>query len=151
MAAPLLIAKEPSLIVPGLGVFNVCKEEKSVEAQLEVRFSRAIYQRSPVAIRPLLGGMGTSRGSLYLFGGFLIDVQLFSRLFFTPTFAPGVYFKGSGKNLGYLIEFRSSAELSFKFEKGARIGIQFAHLSNGGFSSKNPGAECLVAFYGIPF
>ena len=147
----LFAAQEPSLVVPAIGVFNLFKDDKTVDAQIEIRFARVIYQRNPLTLRPLLGGMATSRGSLYLFGGFLVDVQLSSRFFFTPAFCPGVYFRGKGKNLGSPFEFRSSAELSFKREKGARLGVQFSHLSNGGFSNKNPGAECLVAFYGIPF
>ena len=143
--------EEPSLLLPAAGVFNLFKEEKSVDLQFEVRFKRVIYTRSLFTLRPLIGGLVTSKGSLYGFGGFLIDMKLSPRFFFTPTFSPGLYFQGKGKNLGSPFEFRSSAELSFRREGGARIGLQFCHLSNGGFSKKNPGAECLVAFYGIPF
>ncbi|MBP9841023.1 MAG: acyloxyacyl hydrolase [Simkaniaceae bacterium] len=147
----LFAAREPSLIVPAVGVFNLLKKPKTADFQLEVRFAEVIYQRSIFTLRPLLGGLGTSSGSIYLFGGFLIDVRLSPRFFFTPTFSPGVYFKGGGKNLGSPIEFRSSVELSFRREKGDRIGVQFCHISNGGFSNKNPGTECLVVFYGINF
>ena len=147
----LYAEKESFLLVPAAGVFNLFKDEKSADLQLEARFSQAIYERSPVTIRPLAGALGTSKGSLYLFLGFLVDLKLTSRFFFTPSFSPGVYFKGKGKDLGSPMEFRSSAELSFRRDKGDRIGLQFCHLSNGGFSNKNPGAECLVVFYGISF
>lgn len=143
--------EEPSLLVPAAGVFNLFKDEKSADLQLEWRFKRVIYQRSLFTLRPLVGGLVTSKGSLYFFGGFLIDMKLSSRFFFTPTFSPGLYFQGKGKDLGSPVEFRSSVELSFRREGGARLGVQFCHLSNGGFSCKNPGTECLVAFYGIPF
>ncbi|MCH9613735.1 MAG: hypothetical protein SP1CHLAM54_07440 [Chlamydiia bacterium] len=131
----------------GGGVFNIVRGEKWGLAQLEYRGALQIYQRSIVTIRPLIGEMVSFQGSTYTYAGIAFDCALPFNFYFTPTFSPGIYTKGQGKDLGYPLEYRSSVELSYAFWTGSRIGAQFYHLSNGSFSNKNPGTECLVLFY----
>ena len=61
--------------------------------------------------------------TLHGFAGLLIDLYLFGRVVITPSFAPGVYYAGRGKDLGFPLEFRSQVELSYRFLSGARIGV----------------------------
>lgn len=148
----LLFAEiDPSLLTVSAGVFDVTRKNPTALIQLEYRFDRNIYKRSFATIRPLVGAMATVTGAGYFFGGLLFDFQLTPQFFGTLTFSPGIYLHGSGKNLGSWMEFRSSAEVAYRFKSGARTGVQFYHLSNGSFSSKNPGSECLAVFYGFPF
>lgn len=135
----------------GGGVFNIVKGEKYPMIQLEYRGNTEIYRRTYFWIRPLIGGFINSRASTYFFGGVAFDIFLGNSFAFTPTFSPGIYFQGKGKNLGYPLEFRSSVELSYIFPKKDRLGIQFYHISNGTFGETNPGTECLLAYYGMSF
>ena len=67
----------------------------------------------------------------------------------TPSFAPGYYDKGNGKELYFNLEFRSQLEIAFRFTNGARIGASIGHISNASLGPPNPGVEylaCTIAF-----
>ncbi|MCB1085012.1 MAG: acyloxyacyl hydrolase [Chlamydiia bacterium] len=149
-----LIAKPPMedrrLLYAGSGVFNIVRNTKSAVFQLEYRSDYPLYRNSFLYFRPLIGLMGTSTGSGYLYGGIAFDIFLANWLVFTPSFAPGIYIKGGGMELGLPIEFRSSAELTYRFKNKGRFGAMFYHMSNASLGFKNPGTECLVFFYAIP-
>ena len=55
-----------------------------------------------------------------------------------------------GLSLGFDAEFRSAIELTKRFSNDHRLGLCFAHLSNGSLSDYNPGTETLGLFYSIP-
>jgi hypothetical protein len=67
-----------------------------------------------------------------------------------PSFAPGYYNMGSGKDLGSALEFRSGLEVGFCFSNGTRLGVEFNHISNGGLADHNPGANSLMLMVTIP-
>ena len=62
-------------------------------------------------------------------------------LIFTPSFAPGLYHEGDGKDLGHVLEFKSEIQLSYKLSKDANIGFSYNHISNASLGDKNPGAN----------
>lgn len=135
------------LLNVGVGVYDIIHDPHHVLLQLEYRsfFKCCKY------LRPLIGIMGTEKGTVYVYGGIAGDIFLGKSAFvLTPSFAPGVYFKGKGKDLGFPLEFRSSMELAYILPNQGRIGAQFYHLSNASFGNKNPGSESLVLFYSIP-
>ncbi len=142
--------EEPKLLNIGVGVFNIVRNKKSVNFQIEYRSDYAFYRNSRVFFRPLVGVMATTTGSAYFYGGIAFDIFLFPQLVFTPSFAPGIYIKGGGMELGLPLEFRSSAELSYRFKNRSRFGAMFYHISNASLGFRNPGTECLVFFYSIP-
>ncbi len=151
---PSLFSQSPrdaNLIYFGAGIFNVMRNQKAANFQLELRSNFPIYSKGPLFIRPLVGGMGTTRGSGYIYGGIAFDIFLTPSCVFTPSFAPGIYFKGSGMDLGFPLEFRSAVELTYRTKKLSRFGAMFYHMSNASIGHKNPGTECLVFFYGVPF
>ena len=39
----------------------------------------------------------------------------YGTLTFTPSFAPGLYDEGDGKDLGHVLEFKSEVQLSYDF------------------------------------
>jgi len=51
--------------------------------------------------------------------------------------------------LGFPLEYRSSAELSYRLKNKSRFGAMFYHISNSSLGFKNPGTECLVFFYSV--
>ncbi|NGX51401.1 MAG: hypothetical protein K1060chlam2_01267 [Chlamydiae bacterium] len=142
--------EDPRLLSLGVGVFNIVRNKKAANFQIEYRSNTSLYKNSMTFIRPLVGVMATSNGSAYFYGGIAFDFFLAKQVVFTPSFAPGIYIKGGGMELGFPLEFRSSAELSYRFKNKARFGAMFYHISNASIGYKNPGTECLVFFYMIP-
>lgn len=141
---------DPRLLLLGSGVFNIVRNTMSVNFQLEYRSDFAVYKNSMLFIRPLIGLMATSSGSGYFYGGVAFDCFITKHLVFTPSFAPGIYIKGGGMELGFPLEYRSSAELSWRFINKSRLGAMFYHISNASLGFRNPGTECLVFFYAFP-
>ncbi len=142
--------EESKLLNLGVGVFNIVRNKKSVAFQVEYRSDFSFYKNSMLFFRPLIGVMATSSGSGYFYTGIAFDIFFTTRVVFTPSFAPGIYIKGGGMELGFPLEYRSSAELSYRFKNHSRIGGMFYHISNASLGFRNPGTECLVFFYSIP-
>jgi lipid A 3-O-deacylase len=136
---------DPPLIQIGGGAFNVTKHKRSAMVQLEYKWRPVVAK-----LRPFVGLMATDKESLYAYGGIGYDIFIGNNFALTPSFAPGLYYRGKGKNLGYPLEFRSSIEAAAVFGGQHRIGAQFYHVSNASLGKKNPGAEALVFFLAIP-
>lgn len=127
-------------------VFDVLQQDNpSFEGRVEVRGSEISW-----LLRPLTGFMANTDGAVHLYGGVLVDIPLFSFLYFSPSFAPGVYYKSNSKDLYFLLEFRSQIELAVKLDNDIRVGLSFNHISNASFGSKNPGVESLAITYSFP-
>ena len=141
---------DPRLLSFGVGVFNIVRNTKAANFQFEYRSDFALYKNQMIFIRPLLGVMATSKGSGYFYGGLAFDFFFTKHIVFTPSFAPGIYIKGGGMELGFPLEYRSSAELAIRLNNQSRFGAMFYHISNASLGFRNPGTECLVFFYAIP-
>ena len=59
----------------------------------------------------------------------------------TPSFTPGYYNEGSGKDLGHALEFKSEIQFSLELPKESQLGFSYNHLSNASLGDKNPGAN----------
>ncbi len=130
----------------GAGTFDTLREkERMFQAQAEYK-----WQANWHGIQPFVGLMVTQKGSTYICGGALYDIYIAPKLILTPSFAPGIYIKAAGKELGFPLEFRSSMALSYQFDNCHRIGGQFYHISNASLGFKNPGEESLIIFWGFP-
>lgn len=135
--------KSPALLSIGSGVFNIVKPSgRTAMLQVEYKWAASVHH-----IHPFAGFLVTSYGSSYFYAGAVVDVYVNRHLVVTPSFAPGLYFKGKGKNLGFPLEFRSSLGINYQFKNKNRLGIQFYHISNAKLGHKNPGTECLVLSY----
>ena len=87
---------------------------------------------------------GTGKNDeFYAAAGVLADVELSRGWVLTPSFGAGYYSASSGLDLGFDAEFRTAVELAKRFGNGQRLGLCFAHLSNGSLSDENPGTETL--------
>jgi hypothetical protein len=91
-------------------------------------------------ISPITGGFITENSAAYVYTGFEWNVEM-GALTFTPSFAPGLYHEGDGKDLGHVIEFKSEVQLSYEFSKDSTIGVSYNHVSNASIGDKNPGAN----------
>ncbi len=122
-----------------VGVFNFNKTPTALEAGLEL-------SRAPRAfgLAPVLGVAGTGDGSFWVYGGLRRDFSLTSTWWLSPGFGIALYAEGDGKDLGGLVEFRSSLELAVDVGQRSRIGVLIYHLSNAGFYDLNPGSNSAV-------
>jgi len=101
-------------------------------------------------LRPIAGGMVTHEGALNLHAGFTFDLPLGRRLALRPSFAPGYYRQGGGKDLSHPLEFRSGLEIGWRFAGGTRVGVELYHLSNASLADRNPGENSLVLMVAVP-
>ena len=101
--------------------------------------------------KPFIGAFGTSRSSGYGYGGFLVDIYFGNRFVLTPSAAVGYFHQGGGKELGSNTEFRTGAEIAYRFDNRSRLGLSFYHISNAGITQQNPGEEQATIVYSIPF
>ena len=83
--------------------------------------------------------MVTGDNAAYVYKGFQIYNE--GPLKFTPSFTPGLYSKGDGKDLGHVIEFKSELQLSLDLIGDSELGISYNHISNASLGDKNPGAN----------
>ena len=91
-------------------------------------------------ISPITGGFITENSAIYIYTGFEWNVDM-GALIFTPSFAPGLYHEGDGKDLGHVLEFKSEIQFSYELSKDASIGLSYNHISNASLGDKNPGAN----------
>ena len=92
-------------------------------------------------ISPITGGFVTENSTVYIYTGFEWNVDMGSGLTFTPSFAPGLYHEGDGKDLGHILEFKSEVQLSYALSEDTNIGLSYNHISNASIGDKNPGAN----------
>jgi lipid A 3-O-deacylase len=91
-------------------------------------------------ISPITGAMVTADSAAYIYTGVQVQYNL-GKINFTPSFAPGLYSKGDGKDLGHILEFKSELQISVDFVSNSKLGFSYNHLSNASLGSKNPGAN----------
>ena len=91
-------------------------------------------------LSPITGFMITSDSAAYLYTGIQAQYTL-GALNITPSFTPGFYNQGDGKDLGHLLEFKSEVQITLNFKKNSQFGLSYNHLSNASLGNKNPGAN----------
>ena len=91
-------------------------------------------------ISPITGAMITADNATYFYTGIQAQYKI-GALNFTPSFAPGYYNEGNGKDLGHALEFKSELQLSLELPKDSQLGLSYNHLSNASLGDKNPGAN----------
>jgi len=91
-------------------------------------------------ISPITGGFITEKSAFYFYTGAQAeyDLGLFK---FTPSFAPGYYNSGDGKDLGSVLEFKTEVQLSLNLSDSTEFGMSYNHISNASIGDKNPGAN----------
>ena len=138
-------AEDPSFIAVGAGVYDVLHDFKAAQGRVEFRFAdRFLF------VKPMVGLLATSKGSVMGYGGIRIDLYLSRHFVLTPNGAVGAFYRGDGKDLGSTVEFKTGAEFAYRFEDHSRLGLQFDHISNAGIGKRNPGTESLVLFWSFP-
>ena len=91
-------------------------------------------------LSPITGVLITADNAGYIYTGVQAQYKLGS-LNFTPSFTPGLYHEGNGKDLGHIIEFKSELQISLELSKSSELGFSYNHISNASLGDKNPGAN----------
>ena len=91
-------------------------------------------------LSPITGAMFTADSAAYVYTGVQANYSIGS-LNIIPSFTPGIYNQGDGKDLGHLVEFKSEVQLSLNLPKDSQLGFSYNHLSNASLGDKNPGAN----------
>jgi hypothetical protein len=91
-------------------------------------------------LSPITGAMITADSAAYFYTGVQAQYK-FGSMNITPSFAPGIYSEGDGKDLGHPLEFKSEVQLSLDLPKSSQLGFSYNHLSNASLGDKNPGAN----------
>ena len=89
---------------------------------------------------PTTGAFLTKKSSIYLYTGIEADYNL-GAIKISPSFAPGYYEAGDGKNLGSALEFKSEVKIGIDLFKGTNLGYSYSHISNNDWGNINPGSD----------
>tara|TARA_Y100001958_G_C20839228_1_gene286567 strand:+ start:70 stop:570 length:501 start_codon:yes stop_codon:yes gene_type:complete len=89
---------------------------------------------------PVSGAFVTGKDSLYFYTGVEGQYNI-GPMNISPSFAPGYYEKGSGKDLGSVLEFKSEIKVGFDILKDSKLGYSYSHISNNDWGSTNPGTD----------
>ena len=95
---------------------------------------------------PVTGFFLTVDNAKYIYKGFqtTYDKGSFN---ITPSFTPGLYDKGNGKDLRHVIEFKTEIQISFNISKKSEIALSYNHISNANLGDNNPGANSYMFNY----
>jgi lipid A 3-O-deacylase len=135
----------PDHLMIGPGLFDVDRDHPKLLGQIEYRWDVKHH------VRPLAAFSISTDQNFFVCGGVGYDIFFGKKIVLTPSFAPGLYYHGKGKHLGFPLNFRSALEIAYVFHNQGRFGAQFNHISNAHILHKNPGANTLYIFYAIPF
>ena len=91
-------------------------------------------------LSPITGGFLTENNAYYLYTGAQAEYD-FGIFTITPSFAPGYYSSGDGKDLGHALEFKSEVQMSLNLSENTQFGMSYNHISNASLGTKNPGAN----------
>ncbi len=91
-------------------------------------------------LSPITGALITGDNAAYIYTGVQAQYKI-GALNFTPSFTPGLYHEGDGKDLGHLIEFKSELQISLDLSNNSELGFSYNHISNASLGEKNPGAN----------
>ena len=97
-------------------------------------------------LSPITGAFVTENAALYAYTGIEWNFDL-GPINFTPSFAPGLYGEGDGKDLGHILEFKSEVQASFNLSENSQLGMSYNHISNASLGDKNPGANSYMFNY----
>ena len=123
------------------GVFDMTNEAKNSELFGVQHSNEDLYKDTFLGkISPITGFMITDNSDTYFYTGVQAEYKI-GKLNLTPSFSPGIYTVGDGKDLGSPLEFKSEVQLSIDLFPGSKLGYSQSHISNADLGDKNPGAD----------
>ena len=126
------------------GVFDF-SDDKQKAGLFGIQHQNKTLQRDTFLgnLSPITGGFVTENSTVYVYSGVEWNFDL-GGINFTPSFSPGLYSEGDGKDLGHILEFKSEVQASFNISENTSLGMSYNHISNASLGDKNPGANSYV-------
>ena len=125
------------------GTFDVIDEEGDDQTSLfGVEHKNPDLFRDTIIgkFKPVTGGFITGDSSVYLYTG--IEAQYgIGPIKILPSFTPGYYEKGDGKDLGSFLEFKSEIKVGFDIFENSKLSYSYSHISNNDWGETNPGTD----------
>ena len=123
------------------GMFDFSDDGKraalyGVEHQNENLYRDTFFGR----ISPITGLMITQDKATYLYTGIEANYSLVI-LNITPSFTPGYYRQGDGKDLGHPLEFKSEVKVGLDIFENSKLSYSYSHISNNDWGDTNPGTD----------
>ncbi len=158
LATPALVATEaladPALVSLGVGGTDFLNQATRAagDVRLEYRSGLSLlpFFEDYFKIKPWAGLEVTTRDSIWGGGGIVLEIPIGKHFVLTPNFGAGAFSYGRGKDLGSVVEFRSTFEGGYVFDNGTRLVASFGHTSNAGLTKRNPGEEQAMVTFQIP-
>ena len=126
------------------GVFDYSHEGKNSELFGIQHSNENLFRDTAFGkISPITGFMMTADSATYLYTGVQAEYEI-GKLNFTPSFSPGYYTTGDGKDLGSPLEFKTEVQFSIDTSSDSKIGFSYNHVSNASLGDKNPGANSYI-------
>ena len=91
-------------------------------------------------LAPVTGAFVTGKDSLYFYTGVEGQYRV-GPMNISPSFTPGYYEKGSGKDLGSALEFKSEIKVGFDIFENSKLSYSYSHISNNDWGDTNPGTD----------
>ena len=91
-------------------------------------------------VKPVTGGFITGNNSAYFYTGVEAQYGL-GPLKILPSFTPGYYEKGDGKDLGSVLEFKSELKVGLDIFENSKLSYSYSHISNNDWGETNPGTD----------
>lgn len=140
----IALAQDGRVIV-GLG------NQMSVDsAELSARYIAA----EPIFwnIRPAFGMSLAENGSGWVGVGSAFTLgEKSESAFLRVTSMIGAHRRGSGRDLGGVLQFRTALDLGYRWKSGVEAGVGIDHRSNAGIYNLNPGLNTAYLFASLPF
>tara|TARA_B110001452_G_scaffold254893_1_gene246839 strand:- start:50 stop:553 length:504 start_codon:yes stop_codon:yes gene_type:complete len=90
--------------------------------------------------KPVTGAFMTGNSSAYFYTG--VEGQYgIGPIKILPSFAPGYYEKGDGKDLGSVLEFKSEVKFGLDVFENSKLSYSYSHISNNDWGDTNPGTD----------
>jgi hypothetical protein len=132
-----------TFLVWGGGVVDVIDQHPRTILSVEWRYDAGRHRPSP-----WLAFEGTSHDRFYGFGMY-VDLPFGRGWVFTPSVGAAIFLEHNGLHLGYPLEFRTVAEITYG-HGAMRFGASLGHYSNLDLGKTNRGTEYVKAVLIVP-
>ncbi len=125
------------------GTFDVIDKEgddKTTLFGLEHKNPNLLRNTFLGQFKPVSGVFLTGNNSAYFYTGVEAQYGL-GPLKILPSFTPGYYEKGNGKDLGSILEFKSEIKVGLDIFENSKLSYSYSHISNNDWGETNPGTD----------
>ena len=142
-AEEIKFEEKPTEINVYTGTFDVIDKEGDDQTSLvgiEHKDKNLFRNTILGQFQPITGGFFTGNSSIYMYTGIEGQYKI-GRLNILPSFAPGYYEQGDGKDLGSKLEFKSEIKFGIDLGKNSKLSYSYNHISNNDWGEINPGSN----------